>query len=49
MLIRGGRVVDPSQSIDEIRDVLVVDGVLAEVARASIHRRALARSRRRDS
>ena len=32
LLIRGGRVVDPSQSIDAIRDVLVVDGVLAEVA-----------------
>ncbi len=32
LLIRGGRVIDPSQSIDAVRDVLVVDGVLAEVA-----------------
>ena len=32
LLIRGGRVIDPSQSIDAIQDVLVVDGVLAEVA-----------------
>ena len=31
LLIRGGRVIDPSQSIDAIRDVLVVDGVVAEV------------------
>ncbi|MEC7847420.1 MAG: dihydroorotase [Gemmatimonadota bacterium] len=31
-MIRGGRVIDPSQSIDGIQDVLVVDGVLAEVA-----------------
>ena len=32
LLIRGGRVIDPSQSIDGIQDVLVMDGVLAEVA-----------------
>ena len=32
LLIRGGRVIDPSQSIDAIQDVLVMDGVLAEVA-----------------
>ena len=32
LLIRGGRVIDPSQSVDAVRDVLVVDGVLAEVA-----------------
>ena len=32
LLIRAGRVIDPSQSIDGIRDVLIVDGVLAEVA-----------------
>jgi dihydroorotase len=31
LLIRGGRVVDPSQSLDAIRDVLMVDGVVAEV------------------
>ena len=31
LLIRGGRVIDPSQSIDAVRDVLVVDGVVAEV------------------
>ena len=26
MLLRGGRVVDPSQGLDEVRDMLVVDG-----------------------
>ena len=31
LLIRGGRVVDPSQAIDVVWDVLVVDGVVAEV------------------
>ena len=31
MLIRGGRLIDPSQSIDDVRDVLLVDGVVAEV------------------
>ena len=31
LLIRGGRVIDPSRSIDAIQDVLVVDGVFAEV------------------
>ena len=31
LLIRGGRVIDPSRSIDAILDVLVVDGVFAEV------------------
>jgi dihydroorotase len=31
LLIRGGRVVDPSQSIDALRDVLVADGVVAEM------------------
>ena len=31
LLIRGGRVIDPSQAIDATRDVLVVDGVVAEV------------------
>jgi dihydroorotase len=33
ILIRGGRVVDPSQSIDGVHDVLVVDGVVAEVGK----------------
>lgn len=28
-LLRGGRVVDPSQSLDEVRDVLLADGVVA--------------------
>jgi len=32
MLLRGGRVIDPSQSLDEIRDVLLVDGAIAAVA-----------------
>ncbi|MCH7932425.1 MAG: dihydroorotase [Gemmatimonadetes bacterium] len=31
LLIRGGRVVDPSQSVDDLRDVLVVDGVVAQI------------------
>jgi dihydroorotase len=33
-LIRGGRVVDPSQSLDAANDVLVVDGKIVEVAPA---------------
>ena len=32
MVLRGGRVVDPSQSIDDGREVLLVDGVVASVA-----------------
>lgn len=31
LLIRGGRVVDPSQSVDDLRDVLVVGGVVAQI------------------
>jgi dihydroorotase len=31
MLLRGGRVVDPSQDLDESVDVLVVDGEVAEI------------------
>jgi dihydroorotase len=31
LLILGGRVIDPSQSVDDLRDVLVVDGVVAEI------------------
>ena len=33
LLIRGGRVIDPSQSIDAVQDVLVKDGVIAEVGK----------------
>lgn len=32
IVLKGGRVVDPSQSLDETRDVLLVDGVVAAVA-----------------
>jgi len=31
LLLKGGRVVDPSQSLDDTRDVLLVDGVIASV------------------
>ncbi|HEX7019024.1 MAG TPA: dihydroorotase [Gemmatimonadaceae bacterium] len=31
VLLRGGRVIDPSQSINDLADVLVVDGKIAEV------------------
>jgi dihydroorotase len=31
MLIRGGRLVDPSQSIDALRDLRIVDGRVAEI------------------
>ena len=31
MLIRGGRVIDPSQSVDDVQDVLLVDGLVAAV------------------
>ncbi len=31
LLLRGGRVVDPSQSLDAVLDVLLVDGVVAEI------------------
>lgn len=30
-LLKGGRVVDPSQSMDEVADVRMVDGVIAEI------------------
>ena len=33
ILIRGGRVIDPSQAIDAVQDVLVVDGLVAEVGK----------------
>lgn len=32
ILLKGGRVVDPSQSLDGVRDVLLVDGAVAQVA-----------------
>lgn len=31
ILLRGGRVVDPSESLDDVRDVLLADGTVAEV------------------
>jgi dihydroorotase len=31
LLIRGGRVVDPSRDLDEVRDVLIRDGKIAEI------------------
>jgi dihydroorotase len=31
LLLRGGRVVDPSQSLDELTDVLIVDGLIEAV------------------
>ncbi len=31
VLIKGGRVIDPSQNRDEVADVLLIDGVVAEV------------------
>ena len=31
LLIRGGRVVDPSQSLDAVRDVLLRDGIVVEL------------------
>ncbi|MCH7839790.1 MAG: amidohydrolase family protein, partial [Planctomycetes bacterium] len=34
LLIRGGRVIDPATSRDEVADVAVVDGVIADVAPA---------------
>ena len=33
LLIKNGRVVDPSQKLDEISDVLVADGKIAKVAK----------------
>jgi dihydroorotase len=32
-LLQGGRVVDPSQNLDEVRDVLLVDGVVKGIGR----------------
>jgi dihydroorotase len=33
LLIKGGRVVDPAQNIDDVLDVLIVDGVISEVGK----------------
>ena len=32
MILRGGRLIDPASGLDDVRDVLLEDGVLAEVA-----------------
>ena len=32
ILLRGARVVDPSQTIDDVRDVLLRDGLVGEIA-----------------
>ena len=34
ILIRGGRVIDPSQQIDEVTDVVIAQGVIAALGRA---------------
>ena len=31
VLIKGGRIIDPSQSVDEISDLLVTDGKITEI------------------
>src|SRR5688572_1287708 len=33
LLLKGGRVIDPSQKIDEVLDVLLADGVVAEIGK----------------
>ena len=33
LLIKGGRVIDPAQGIDEILDILVVDGRIRELGK----------------
>ena len=37
LLIKGGRVVDPAQGVDEVMDVLVDDGKIAETGRLDRH------------
>ena len=32
-LLRGGRVIDPSQGLDEILDLLLVDGIVASLGK----------------
>ena len=39
ILLKGGRLVDPSQKLDEIGDVLVSDGVLEAIGRIGDVRR----------
>jgi dihydroorotase len=33
LLIKGGRVIDPTQGIDEILDIMVVDGIISELGK----------------
>ena len=33
LLLKGGRVIDPSRKMDEVADVLIRDGKIAEVAK----------------
>ncbi len=33
LLIKGGRVIDPSQGIDEVIDILVEDGIIKELGK----------------
>ena len=33
LLVRGGRVIDPKNSVDEIADVLIIDGKIAAIGR----------------
>jgi dihydroorotase len=35
LLVRGGRIIDPSQDIDRVGDLLIVDGRIAQVGRAA--------------
>ncbi len=40
LLLKGGRVIDPSSKIDAVRDVLVEDGLVAEVSKTVSSKRA---------
>ena len=31
LLIKGGRVIDPANETNEIRDILIIDGVISEI------------------
>ena len=33
LLVKGGRVIDPKNSVDEIADVLIIDGKIAAIGR----------------
>ena len=35
LLIKGGHVIDPGNGVDEISDILVQDGIIAELKRVS--------------